>query len=1333
MNTPAPSSANPAAPSQPPHAPRRRHGLRNTLLALLVLLLLLVALIAWMLMSARGAQAAFSLAQRVVPGLQISNVQGPLTGPLRIGSLKLDNPDRKIELRDLALDWEPQALWQRHLHIRSLQVGQLNLTSSTKQNDEPAQLPDSLALPLTLQIDRVQVAGGNIHWGALKLIELGAFGFALDYDAKRYRLGIDEFSAHTESGDEPFDARLQGELTLADRQPYALKGALNASASATVQQKPVQIDGRLTADGSLADLHTSIDLALRQEQARAQVAGHALLHLFGEQLLGPTHLTVAGLDLAAVAEGLPRTALDAVLDVAEDGTGKLVLNNDAAGLYDQQRLPLRTVSIPFRQEAGRIEFPAIQLQTGSPQQPAGTIQGKGGFAGGALDLDLKTEALNLARLDSRIQSTKLKGEVLFRHVADRQEVTLDLADSSQHAPLALKAHASLADSRVELSKALLSLGKGKLDASGHLELEGNQGFAAQGTLTHLRLRDLGDFDQLPKVDLNGDFKLSGQRAPALQADLAFRIQDSLIDGHPLHGKGEARLRGDSLRIPQLQLIAGANRLDVKGALSEADSRLDFELHAPQLQQLGPGFGGSLQLTGRATGRLAAPHIVANWQGKQVRLLHHWEMATLQGNADVRLDTRQPFSLQSAVAELKLTGFKGGDQSLATLDAKARFAPQANAPLLLDIQGNDFRSGQLRANTLSLQAEGSTARHGIAFKMNEPKQTWNMQASGGLRDLARQPAWGGTLDRLDAHGTFDAKLAAPAPLLVSAARTQLDNLRIDAENGLIVVEQFLLQPQRVVTKGFIERLQLAPLLRLATDSPVLSTDLELDGDWDVIVAGSVQGKASLRRRKGDIVMRGGAPVALGLQNLEAQVTASGRQLELDFKADGKQLGHIDVAGQTRLSHAGAGWTIAPDAPVSGRTRVDIPNLGWIGPLASATLITEGRLQANLDVSGVFGAPLLRGGISGNGLRVNMTDTGVDLRNGVLKGTFTDERLLLDTLRFTHEGGSIGLDGTIGLASGQPTAALQLAARRYPILNRTDRRLVISGDSAIRLQDNVADVKGDFLVDEGTIDIGRSDMPQLSDDVVIVGKNDKAKGDGQGLAAALDIGIKLGDGIKLTGHGLDAMLLGELRIRNPAGTPPQAYGALHIAKGTFSAYGRELAIERGELRFTGPLTNPALTILAMRRGLAVEAGVSVVGNVLAPRITLVSEPSVPDAEKLAWLVLGRSLQSAGSGDMDALQDAAAQLLSKGAIAGVQSQIGTALGLDEFGISSEGGGLEGSIVTLGKRLSSRLYVSYQQSLAAAGNAVLLRYTLTPRISLEAETGARSVFSIFYNLAFD
>jgi translocation and assembly module TamB len=219
----------------------------------------------------------------------------------------------------------------------------------------------------------------------------------------------------------------------------------------------------------------------------------------------------------------------------------------------------------------------------------------------------------------------------------------------------------------------------------------------------------------------------------------------------------------------------------------------------------------------------------------------------------------------------------------------------------------------------------------------------------------------------------------------------------------------------------------------------------------------------------------------------------------------------------------------------------------------------------------------------------------------------------------------------------------------------------------------------------------------------------------------------------------MLAGRLRITSEPGSQLRAQGTVSIAKGTWSAYGRKLAIEQGVLRFSGPINNPALDILAMRRTqdqgprLDVEAGVAVRGTVLAPRVTLVSEPTVPDAEKLSWLVLGHGLDNAGTSDLGALQTAAGALLSQGAASTVQSHIATAFGLDDFKIATSQDNLQQRIVTLGKRLSSRLYVSYEQSLKTATSVVLLRYALSERLTVEAEAGTRSALSLLYNMMFD
>ncbi|HWT72306.1 MAG TPA: translocation/assembly module TamB domain-containing protein, partial [Oxalicibacterium sp.] len=119
--------------------------------------------------------------------------------------------------------------------------------------------------------------------------------------------------------------------------------------------------------------------------------------------------------------------------------------------------------------------------------------------------------------------------------------------------------------------------------------------------------------------------------------------------------------------------------------------------------------------------------------------------------------------------------------------------------------------------------------------------------------------------------------------------------------------------------------------------------------------------------------------------------------------------------------------------------------------------------------------------------------------------------------------------------------------------------------------------------------------------------------------------------------------------------------------------------------------------------------------------------------SWLVLGHGLSSAGGGDVGALQAAASSLLAQGAASGLSSQLATAFGLDDFSVGTSDDTLQERIVTLGKKISSRLYVSYQQGLESASSVLLLRYTLTRRVSLEAEAGTRSALSLFYNFAFD
>lgn len=1310
--------------------PRRHIGWRVALAIVAGLIALLFAAGAWLFSTESGTRAAFSaLASLTAGSVQAEGIGGRLASSMRIAVLRVETAGQRVEMKDLQLDWKPSDLLQRRLHVQALRIGHLSVVQKIREEKpKPAQLPATIALPFKLQIDNVQIDEGRVARGSDEILVIDGAAFNLAFDGERYRLGLDRLALRSAEQPQSTVADISGQATLSTDKPYPLDARFATAVETTVQKRSLRTSGHVGLGGSLAELAATIDFAFQQ----AQLNGQAVLRPFSEQPLGTANIEVLDLDLASVNPELPQSKFDLSLSAAADGTGKLELKNTAPGLYNNAKVPFTELQLAFHQEDAAIILDQISAALGTAKRPAGRVNGSGRFADGALTLALRTPELNLRGLDRRLPATRLSGKIDVGHSGNRQEFTIDFTEPLKKNAMSLFARGALTDASLMLDQAVLKIGGGKANLSGHVGLSGPQSFAAQGDVSKFRLQDLGNFPQLARLTLNGKFELSGMRSPELAADLTFKITDSLLAGNPLRGEGRAQLRGEQIIVPNLQLVAGANRLIVQGELSERASKLTFALQAPQLAQLGAGFDGAIVVNGSASGTIARPQIDVEWKADDVHLPGQFRIGHTTGSAKIELDRTQPFFINAAMVDASARALKGGTQQLESLSATIRFAPQPNAPIAVDIQANGISAGEFRADSFTIAADGTTERHTIDARLTEPKQSWSLAASGGLEHLAQAPEWQGSIDRFDASGSIDAKLDAPAPLSVSQQRISLDRFRLASDTVIIAISQFVRSPSGITSRGRIEHLQLAQLLKFSDPSSVVATDLQLDGDWDVNIADTINGTIHLRRTAGDVVIRGGgrAPFALGLGALQANIVANNGRIDLELDARGKRLGQIDVSARTTVAGGAGRFSIPSAAPLSGRVRIDVPTIAWAGPLISPTLVTEGSVQSEFAVGGTLAEPRLSGKIGGSDLRFYSADLGVDLRNGVLETEFRGSELMVQSLRFQNDGGQLTITGPISFEDGKPNANLMLGAERFMVLNQSDRRLTISGESRIDLDDGRASVTGDFTVNSGYFDIGRKGTPQLSDDVVIVGDTEESKGK---VMPALDIRIGLGDGVKLEGRGLNALLVGEIRLQNAAGEPLQAYGSLRVEKGTYAAYGRELAIERGALKFSGPIANPALNILAMRRGQEVEAGVSVQGTVLAPRVTLVSEPSLPDAEKLSWLVLGRGLSGVGESELGSLQSAAGALLSQGAAAGVQSQIANAFGLDTLSVSESDDSLQQRIITLGKQLSSRLYVSYQQGLETASSAVLLRYTLSPRFSVEVEAGARSALSLFYNITFD
>ena len=128
-------------------------------------------------------------------------------------------------------------------------------------------------------------------------------------------------------------------------------------------------------------------------------------------------------------------------------------------------------------------------------------------------------------------------------------------------------------------------------------------------------------------------------------------------------------------------------------------------------------------------------------------------------------------------------------------------------------------------------------------------------------------------------------------------------------------------------------------------------------------------------------------------------------------------------------------------------------------------------------------------------------------------------------------------------------------------------------------------------------------------------------------------------------------------------------------------------------------------------------------------------MPEAEKLAWMVLSRSGANGGA-ESAMLQQAALALLG-GNGKGLSGGLASALGLDELSFAGSAANSDGSTtsatVTLGKRISRDFYVAYERSLAGTLGTFSIFYDLSRRFTLRARTGEQSAIDLIFTVPYD
>ncbi|WP_139169569.1 translocation/assembly module TamB domain-containing protein [Chitinasiproducens palmae] len=1022
--------------------------------------------------------------------------------------------------------------------------------------------------------------------------------------------------------------------------------------------------------------------------------------------------------------------------------GTLSIVNGRPGRLDENRLPLLDARAQLRLDAReqRLDALVIRLLGGA------TVTGEGRINGGKGGIDLTVQALDLHALHPMLRRSRLGGPIAVRLGDAGQTVRARLDDPG--ARLGLQADVALRADATAIDRFRLSAGAGYVEVAGLLRRDAQSSYALKTTLKDFnplaftsdagrrappagKGRGKGNAKGAAatapatggqriaagEIDarVTGTIDAAGAFAPTLTSKVTFALRDSVYDGLPMTGAGTLNVAGRRLLPSDARLSVAGNDVVLRGSFGAPSDRLHFAVDARQLERLGFGLAGALTANGDVTGTFEKPNVSATYAADAL-VFGGDRVDHASGRAELR---NGPNGALNATVEAR--GVRVPNVVLTTLDARV--------------------TGTRANHALEANAVGTYTGHPINARL---------AGRGGLLEGPGGTGWRGTVTTLSNQGTVDVALNAPMQISVRGQQVTVGATRLTAEGATLTLDNLSYAPGRIVSAGRVRDVDVNRMLEvqrtLTGERPAVDTSLVLDGDWNFTLAPSASGFVEIRRQRGDVrVSTGASSGALGLEQLLARLDfpgGSAANLRLDARA--ARLGTVEARLRTQLSSADGVLGVAPEAPLAGTINADLPSLRTTGGLLGPTYLLDGALRLRLTVAGQVRKPRVSGQLSGTNLAATLVDSGVQLKHGVVDIGITENLVELRRVEFHGGDGVIRATGRIQLDGENPDLTAKIVSDKLELFGAPDRQLSLSGQATIaNARDGQGiDIDGRFVVDHALFDLPKSSAPRLGDDVVVIRSDSRrpppplasskpaAERPVGRFAPRSNIVVDLGRDFRFRGAGADLLLAGALTVKSAPAVPLAANGEVRVVEGsTYEAFGRKLAIENGYFVFNGPIDNPSINILAMRRNQEVEAGVRVRGTVRSPEAVLVSEPNVPDNEKLSWLLFGHGTESTTLGQ-DNTASAALALL--GSVGG--KRIARSVGLDEFSLGpSESGLTDPQVVSIAKALNEHFVLGYEQGLTTAATLFKVTWLLSRRWSVAAQTGAINGVALYYTRRFD
>ncbi|KVV46857.1 hypothetical protein WT27_06035 [Burkholderia territorii] len=1326
-DTPPPHD--PDAPDAPQPAPRRMRAgriLAWTLVTIVLLAVLAAGLVLAAATSERGTRLAWQTAVRVLGGRLAGTLDGgALATGVRLRGFAWTSPGGAgTEVRIDRLDgrWAlTRAPWR--LTVDYLRAGTIDVRIAPGPST-PSTTPQDLSLPLQLRIDDLRVDHLAIHEGG-STTQLDHLALNGRSDGRHHELALDGV-------DTPYGA-LTARAKLDGVKPFALTG--NATYAGKLADEPVNASANVS--GSLEALVADVTASGMKLNGRAHVEAAP----FGTVPLTRASLAFDHVNPQAIAPGAPAADLAVRAELAPVAapakgfavTGPVSIVNAKPGTLGEHLLPVvdAHATVNLDAHAQRIDGLVLKLIRD------GSVTGGGTLTGGKGRFDLKVANLDLNAFVAELRPMRLGGPLGVTLAGDATTVDFDLNDPKL--ALGARAKVALTQQQTVLTDARVTAGKGRMDLTGVFRHDAHSSYDAKATLTAFDPLLLAAMSapaagggkpaaktakapaRRGETRVSGTLTASGAFVPQMSTKATFKLGDSLYDGVPLTGAGVVQLAGARILPSNANLSIAGNHVELRGSFGAPGDRLRFVVDAPELDRLGFGVQGLVQAQGELTGSFAHPNVTGTYKAQHV-VVGSNRIGAAQGRADIR--------------------------------------DGAHGALVFSTDATDIALGSLQLKSLRANLDGTRAKHTLdasALGAADGRVIdLTLAANGGVIESRDGMRWDGTVTRLANRGTPAVALQSPLAVSAGAGRVTLGATRLTLEGAQIDLKSFVFDHGQMRSAGAVRGASVARFLeirqQLTGQRPPVRTDVVLDADWDFSLGANATGYVQVKRRGGDVTIETGRGIAsLGLTDLSARASfAPGNRLNVVALAKANRVGTLDANVTVPFALRDGVFGVVDDGPLAGRIDADIPSLKATGNLFGPSYLLGGRAALKLTVAGTPVKPNVSGMLTGDDLSATLVDQGVQLKDGIVRVKLAENLVDFQQVEFHGGDGTLRAIGRVRLDGEAPDLTASIVADKLELFAAPDRKLSLSGKATVANDGprGALSIDGKFVVDRALFDLPEDAAPHLSDDVVVVRPDGTVRGDtpsgtavakpqkvenkpAPSLAPRANIDIGLGNNFRFKGHGADLGLRGTITVMSAPGVPLRAVGNVRVTEGsTYTSFGRKLAVENGFFTFNGPVSNPGVNILAMRRNQEVEAGVQVTGTIQALTVKLVSEPNVTDNEKLSWLLFGHGTDQGNNVGQQGTMTAALALL--GSVTG--KRVAQTFGLDEFSIGRSDVGLtDPQVIQVSKAINERFVLGFEQGLQSASNAFKATINLTRFWSVSAYGGTFQGVDLNYTRRFD